>query len=404
MAALRAVGASAWPSGLTCRGWYQVAVNRWRVKMHGIVEIPEGRTRVRFALLCLREFRRRYPAGGATIVVSTLGDVDLWSVSLDDYGVPTDEVASVSAREHPSSSRCATVVVVNSARQLAHLTQRKAQRLLIVDDCQRAPSLENVRILAGLSTATLGLASRALGSEGIPALQITTLLGPVVCRSLAPVSDRGSGASSLNLINVKVNLSSAERARYDLITSRAAAMQTLQRPGLGTWGAKRRRRLLNLRSALLGRAWMRLQVAAKIVDQHRGDRAIVLHDIAGSAQALGELLRRRRHRVSVWHSALAPAERRENLRRFRTGAADVLIASRGASDLTYLSPGVVGVVVTPGDRPSGAIRLLRSALRGRRDHRAVLYTLFMSEDERRRLGRAATSFPKTRVFWRAGGR
>jgi superfamily II DNA or RNA helicase len=398
------VGASAWPSGLTSRGWYQVAVNRWRVKMRGIVEIPEGRARVRFALLCFREFRRRYPDGRATIVVSTPGAIDMWSVSLGDYGVPTDEVACVSAREHPLSSRSVTVLVVNSARQLAHLGHARPQTLLIVDDCQRAPSLESASLLAGRSRATLGLASTALGSEVAAAGRVIRLLGPVVYPGSAHLARPVTEGTSLDLINVQVDLSSGERTRYDLLTSRAAAMQTVQRPGLGAWRAKRRLRLLNLRSALLGRAWMRLQVAAKIVDQHRGDRTIVLHDIVCSAQALGELLRRRRHRVSVWHSALAPAERRENLRRFRSGAADVLIASRGASDLTYLAPGAVGVVVTPGHRPSGALRLLRSALRGRRDHRAALYTLFTSEDERRRLDRAADSFPKTRVFWRAGGR
>jgi hypothetical protein len=227
-----------------------------------------------------------------------------------------------------------------------------------------------------------------------------------VCPSPARLARPGSGpgGTSLDLINVHVDLPSADRARYDLLTSRAAAMQTVQRRGLGVSGAKRRLRLLNIRSTLLARAWMRLQVAGRLVDQHRADRTVVLHDIAGSAAALGELLRRRRHRVSVWHSGLAPAERRANLRRFRTGATDVLIAARGMSDLTYLGRALVGVVITPGHRPRRAVDLLRDVLRGRRDHRAVLYALFTSEGERRRLDRSAAGFPKTRVFWRRGGR
>jgi superfamily II DNA or RNA helicase len=404
MAAPGAAGATAWPTGLGSRGWLLVAVTRWRATMRGTVELSEGRMRVRFAVLCLREFRRRYPLGRATILVSTLGALDEWSVSLDDYGVPTDEVARVSAREHPTILRCVSVVVNTSAHQLAHATLAGTQTLLIVDDCQSAPGLESATLLARGSAATLGLASTALGNGTVPAREVIRLLGPLVSPSPAKLARPATRGTSLDLINVQVPLPSADRARYDLLTSRAAALQTVQRPGPELRRPQRRLRLLNLRSALLRGAAIRLQVAAKIVDQHRGDRTLVLHDIASSAVALGELLRRRRHRVSVWHAGLAPTERQANLRHFRSGATDVLIVSRGVSDLTHLGRAVVGVVVTPGDRPRRAVDLLREVLRGRRDHRAALYTLFTSEGERRRLDRAAAGFPKTRVFWRTGGR
>jgi superfamily II DNA or RNA helicase len=372
--------------------------------MRGTVELPEGRMRVRFAVLCLREFRRRHPLGRATILVSTIGALDQWSVSLDDYGVPRDEVARVSGRERPTILRCVSVVVSASAHQLASAKVASAQTLLIVDDCQSAPALESAALLAHRSAATLGLASTVLRSGSVPAGEVIRLLGPVVCPSPVNLARPGTRGTSLDLINVQVDLPSAERARYDLLTSRAAALQTVPQPGLGPRRPKRRLRLLNIRSTLVRRASMRLQIAAKIVDQHRGDRALVLHDIASSAVALGDLLRRRRHRVSVWHSGLTPPERQANLRRFRSGATDVLIVSRGATDLTYLSRAVVGVVVTPGDRPKRAVDLLREVLRGHRDHRAALYTLFTTEAERRGLDGAIAGFPRTRVFWRRGGR
>jgi len=384
--------------GLTNRGWYRAAVNRWLVDTRGIVEITEGRGRIQFALLCLREFRRRRPDGRAIIVVPSLYALDVWSVIMADYGVPGDEVVRISGDERATKLRPVSLVTINSVRQLVAFTGRKAQTLLIVDECQRTQGLWTGGVLSGSFGATLGLASTPVGSRGLPAKPAMARLGPLLWHRTQ--IERGRG--SLELINVKVDLPLAERARYTLLTSRAAAFQRAQRPELEARNAKRRMRLLKIRSALSAAARVRLQVAAKIIDQHRGDRTFVFLDVARSAEALGELLRGRHHSVCLWHSDLAPAERRANLCRFHHGAADVLIVCHGADSLTYLHPATVGVVVTPGRHAGLAVDALRHALGGRRDHRAELYALFTSDDERGRLDRAARTFPRTRVFWRAG--
>lgn len=384
--------------GLTNRGWYRAAVNRWLVDMRGIVEITEGRERIQFALLCLREFRRRRPDGRAIILVPTLYALDVWSVVLGDYEAP-GEVACISGDERATRLRRVNLVTISSMRQLVAFTSKRAQTLLVVDECQRAQGLWAGGILSGSFGAALGLASKPIGGRSPLAKPAVARLGPVLWRKTQ--TERGRG-SSLELINVKVDLPLAERARYALLTSRAAAFQRAHRPELEARNAKRRMRLLSIRSALSAAARVRLQVAAKIVDQHRGDRTFVLLDFAGSAEALGELLRGRHHGVCLWHSGLSPTTRRTNLGRFHHGAADVLIVCRGTGGLTYFSPSTVGVVVTPGRDVGIAVDALRHALGGRRDHRAVLYALFTSDDERSRLDRAARTFPRTRVFWRAG--
>ena len=165
--------------GLTNRGWYRAAVTRWLVDMRGIAEITAGRERIQFALLCLREFRRRRPDGRAIILVPTLYALDVWSVVLGDYEAP-GEVACISGDERATRLRRVNLVTISSVRQLVAFTGKRAQTLLVVDECQRAQGLWAGGILSGSFGAALGLASKPIGGRSPLANPAMARLGPVL--------------------------------------------------------------------------------------------------------------------------------------------------------------------------------------------------------------------------------
>ena len=64
---------------------------------------------------------------------------------------------------------------------------------------------------------------------------------------------------------------------------------------------------------------MRIPIAVKLFDRHRGDRALVFHEFIDPAAQIRDQLRTRGHSVTIYHSRMGAALRQENLRMYRQG-------------------------------------------------------------------------------------
>jgi superfamily II DNA or RNA helicase len=79
-------------------------------------------------------------------------------------------------------------------------------------------------------------------------------------------------------------------------------------------------------------ARLRVPVAAHLIDRHRGLRAMLFHEDVGEATRLLDLLKKRGHSATIYHSRIAGPLRRDNLRLYRKGVFDVLVSCRALDE------------------------------------------------------------------------
>ena len=175
-----------------------------------------------------------------------------------------------------------------------------------------------------------------------------------------------------------------EDAEYKRLTRRAAReFNRLQKEGGSDEGLKN---ILMKRAAVSATATMRIPVAAAIVDKNKGKRALVFHERVDAANKLLEILIKRKHSATVYHTKVGPVIRRDNLRLYRRGMFDVLVSCRALDEGTNVPETVVAVIASSTSSQRQRIQRLGRVLRPSGGKTiASVYTLYATDIEERRL-------------------
>ena len=145
---------------------------------------------------------------------------------------------------------------------------------------------------------------------------------------------------------------------------------------------------------------MRVPAAVHLVEQNRGDRTLIFHERIASAEAIHHLLESRGARATLYHSGVDPAVRRDNLRLFRRGVFDVLVTCRALDEGVNVPETRVAVIASSTASSRQRIQRLGRVLRpSPGKDAAVVYTIFATEVERRRLDRDVGSAGADSVAW-----
>jgi superfamily II DNA or RNA helicase len=344
-----------------------------------------------FAHMCIADFLERSRSGRVLIIVPTVALLDQWYVSLqDELGVPSDMLALYSGDEKPEHPGRINLLVINSARALAESVAAGSEALLIVDECHRAGSPHNAKALSGKYRATLGLSATPEREydEGFH-LYVEPALGPIIYTYDYRQAFADGVITAFDLINVKIDLLLSEREAYERLTKGIAAQKRREEKS-DREVSMRLKRLLQRRAAVVGTASLRLPVAVKLVESHRGQRAIIFHERIDAAETLVNLLARRRHSVTAYHSGIGPAMRRENLRLYRRGVFDVIVCCRALDEGMNVPETSVGVIASSTASQRQRIQRLGRVLRpAPGKDRATIYTVYATTQESSRLKREA---------------
>lgn len=393
-----------WRLKYQLRDWQTTAMAIWKSGQRGVLSVVTGGGKTVFAEAAILEFFRLEPEGRAVIIVPTSALMDQWFVALvEEMGASPDQIAMLGGGEKPDLKKPILIAIINSARDAKLLNDPDGRKsMLIVDECHRAGSPENAKALQGEYVATLGLSATPVREydEGFAEF-VQPALGPVIYEYEYSDAFRDGVITPFSLRNVQVPLLPDEQEQYDKLTRRIA--QVSRGPDRDEENIKR---LLQKRAAVSGNAIYRVPVAVKLLGEHRGERTILFHERTDAADLMARRLDDLGHSVTVYHAALSPSIRRENLRLFRKGVYDVLVCCRALDEGMNVPETSIAVIASSTASHRQRIQRLGRILRpAKGKEHATVYTLYATREEEARLeaeeealeGVADTTWHRTRV-------
>lgn len=357
---------------LAPRDYQRDAVAAWRAAgRRGIVVLPTGAGKTVVAALAIADTRR-----STLVVVPTLDLLHQWYDMLaTTFGA--ERVGAVGGGEHRPADL--TVTTYDSAYlYLDRLGDRFG--LIVWDEAHHlaAPS--------AIQAARMALAPFALGLTATPvederAAPVVDVAGPVVYRREI-VELAGEYLSPYRVVREKVQLSPEERAAYDAASRRYRDFVAAR--GIRLGGPHGWRRFLEACSrSAEGRAafaaWReqrrlalaaprKLEVLARILERHAGDRVLVFTNQNDAAYEVS-----RRFLVPAITYQTRPAERRAILEGLRDGSLPVVVTSRVLNEGVDVPSVGVGVVLSGTATVREHVQRLGRILRKVEGKRAVLY-------------------------------
>jgi superfamily II DNA or RNA helicase len=384
------------------RQWQTEALKRWIAQGHrGIAGVVTGGGKTTFAGLCARQFLNDFPAGRVIVLVPTMALLDQWFVALqEDFGVAADDIGTYSGEGIPQGPTRFCLLVLNTARIEAPRLATLGTNFLIVDECHRVGSPENARSLAGDHAATLGLSATPRREyDDAYETVIEPTLGSLILEYGYDEARRDKVIASFGLINVNVDMSPDEQARYENLSRQIATL--IRRFHNGDDVESRIKRLLRERASVSANAVARIPVAVRIASQYPHERILIFHESISAADRIVHLLTERGQRAAAYHSRVSPDIRRDNLRMFRRGQLDTLVSCRALDEGVNVPEASVAVVASSTasgrQRVQRLGRVLRPAV-GK--SRAVVYTLYATKIEEDRLLKESDRLESVeRVTW-----
>lgn len=357
------------------RPWQTAALMAWSSQgRRGIVAAATGTGKTALAFAAIHELDD--PSLRVGIVVPTTALLQQWRSGLRrDLGLPADRIGRVGSSSHNLvySRHYVALAVLNSARDglpfVAQHWHHEGHRVfLIVDECHRAGSEQNAHVFRGPYEYTLGLSATPERLDSGFEQHMIPGLGKVVYRyPLRQALDDGLLAS-LRVVNLYVRLSSHDQHEYKGLTLKMDALDAAigRRDPIykGLSGDARLRRLavlsMSLREAkqlhglygkrrrLLANAGIRHKVVSDIATSRilDGRRCLFFHETIEGAERTHALLSSAGHSAVIEHSKLPTEERSSAFRRFRSGAASILIVVRTADEGIDVPEADLGILVS----------------------------------------------------------
>jgi superfamily II DNA or RNA helicase len=381
------VASSTIPREPTPRRWQSDALGRWLdAGRRGIAEVVTGGGKTSFAGLCARQFLDVFPCGRVIVVVPTLALLDQWFIALqDDFGVVAEDIATYSGEGRPARPARFNLMVINTARTEAPALAALGTNFLVVDECHRVGSPENSRCLAGDHAATLGLSAtpRREYDDAFDTV-VEPALGPVICEYGYDEARQDEVIARFELVNVKVDMSSEEQARYERFSRQLAILVRRFHDGDDVEG--RIKKVLRDRASVSANAAARIPVAVRLAMKSPKERVLIFHESIRPANRIVQLLRDRGQRAAAYHSNIGPDVRRDNLRMFRRGQLDALVSCRALDEGVNVPEASVAVVASSTASGRQRIQRLGRVLRpAAGKSKAVIYTLYATKIEEDRL-------------------
>jgi len=381
------------------RQWQKDAMDMWKLNQkRGCLEVATGGGKTTFALAAYQEILKEKPSINVLVIVPTTALADQWLVNFEeDLGIDESDIKFLRTANLEVDAKV-NIAVINTARSFNEFCVNHEDIFLIVDECHRAGSLQNSKSLIADAFATLGLSATPFREfdDGFRNF-IEPKLGTVIFTYSLDDAIRDGVLSSMTVTNVRIPMLESESQEYEELSSRIgrAYGQDLDQSIIES--------LLRRRARLYNSAFYRVPTVLSILENHRGERTLVFLESIAQAEEAKRLLDTHGHSVSIYHSLLSDSIRRLNLKMFRRGVFDVLIACRALDEGFNVPEARIALIgagtASKRQRIQRIGRVLRS-MTGKEN--AEVITIYATDVEEARLAQEAQGFKDVvKIEWKA---
>jgi superfamily II DNA or RNA helicase len=219
------------------------------------------------------------------------------------------------------------IVIINTARSFNEKCVGSENIFLVLDECHRAGSIENSKSLFSNTYASLGLSATPFREfdDGFKSF-IEPKIGPVIFSYSLDDAIRDGVLTSMKITNIRIPLLDSEQVEYNELSGKIASAfsQDAEQNIIDS--------LLRKRARLYNNAFYRIPTILSVLEGFRGERCLVFVESISAAEEAKKLLDEQEHSVTIYHSQLSDSIRRSNLRLFRKGVFEVLIACRALDE------------------------------------------------------------------------
>ena len=150
--------------------WQQEALAAWRNSVspelgtrHGVAEVFTGAGKTILAMACMADAQTEEPDLQFAIVVPTCAIAKQWQKTLSNgFGLQAKEIGlRMSGKRGSLVSHRIVIYVINSARKCLEAETHGHKVMLVVDECHRAGSKDNLSIFTANTRYRLGLSATA---------------------------------------------------------------------------------------------------------------------------------------------------------------------------------------------------------------------------------------------------
>ena len=353
-------------------------MDRWCQTQHGVVKVVTGGGKTVFACFCMAEFFEKYPEGRVVVVVPTTALLDQWAIDICfATDIKESEVASFSGQEKSDSLKKINIFVINTARNLVEklFYGKKEKLMLVMDECHRAGAAKNSKSMLGEYTMTLGLSATPEREydDGFEE-KVMPILGPVIYDYSYEEAYKDEVIVNFNLQNIKIqniSTSSSEKIKINGNTPFSESKRAIARATSMSESEKQALRVL----------W-----SVKLALMHSKERVIIFHEKIDAINLIVDMLLNEDVNVVAYHSKLSTPHRRDNLRLFRKGQFQVLATCRALDEGANIPEASVAIIAHSTKSTRQRIQRLGRVLRkAPNKEMAVIYTLYIDEEEKRLL-------------------
>ncbi len=310
------------------RHWQKIAMKRWFENNNkGCIEVATGGGKTTFAIAAYAELLKKKPDLKIVVVVPTTALADQWFVNFEeDLGINETEIKNLTTT-NLSPDKKVNIVIINTARSFNEKCQDSENIFLVLDECHRAGSSENSKALFSNAYATLGLSATPFREfdDGFKSF-IEPKIGPIIFSYSLDDAIRDGVLTSMKITNIRIPLLDLEQSEYNELSGKIARAfsQDADQNIIDS--------LLRKRARLYNNAFYRIPTILSVLEGFRGERCLVFVESISAAEEAKKLLDEQQHSVTIYHSQLSDSIRRSNLRLFRKGVFEVLIACRALDE------------------------------------------------------------------------
>lgn len=378
---MKSSSTSNWEPPFELRDWQISALQKWEGNFHrGCLSVATGGGKTFFALTCFSLLQTIDSDIKTVVVVPTTALLDQWYEAFhEDLGIAENEIKILSGSDLIPNAKV-NLVIVNTARKFNSKLESGSPIFQIVDECHRAGGDENSKSLAADAQYTLGLSATPVREyDDYFETRISKILGPILYEYSLDEAIKDGVLANLKTVNIRVPLTLSEQSKYDELSRKIGKAFALNNENLA-------QNYLRQRAAVSNNGKFRVPTAVNVVNDNRGKRCVVFFESIEQLEKAEAILKSKNHLVVSYHSKISTQMRRSNLRLFRRGIFDVLLACRALDEGFNVPETEIAVIAASTSSNRQRVqrigRVLR-ALPGKLDGEVV--TLYATDLEQDRL-------------------